>query len=295
MGVTIAALGLWYAFARGKRREGLAIAVLAVAWSIVAVYVVVPAFSDGPSVFYGYYGSVGGSPQGVIRTAVSDPGAIAAALFSSRDVLYLVWLAAPLAGLFVLDLPLAAVAAPQLVANLLSDNLATTHPRHHYISAVIPFLIAGTVVGLRRLSTGRQLSAATLVLSLSAAFSLLVGVWPGVPVKVQPWDTVAVPAGHDDALRAAVSLVPTDAPVSATNKAGSHLSERRRLYTISFVRDAEWIVLDQRDPFVANPGFPVPEKNPHELQRFRTRIERSSRWRKVFERDGVLVFRKDER
>jgi hypothetical protein len=70
------------------------------------------------------------------------------------------------------------------------------------------------------------------------------------------------------------------------------MSDRRYVYSVSVVGSAEWIVLDMWDPFVADPGFPVLEKNPEALGEFRLRIERSPSWRKVFDRDGVLVFRK---
>ena len=113
MGLTLAALGLWYAIARGRRRAGLVIAIVASAWSVFSVYIVVPAFSGGASAYYGYFVAVGRSPQGVIRTLFTDPGAIAAALLTSRDLLYIVALALPLAGLFVLAPGLALVALPQ--------------------------------------------------------------------------------------------------------------------------------------------------------------------------------------
>ena len=67
MGICIAGLGLWYAFAKGRRRSGLAIASLGVAWTCVALLVVVPAFSGGESVFYGAYDSVGSSPTGIVE------------------------------------------------------------------------------------------------------------------------------------------------------------------------------------------------------------------------------------
>ena len=61
--------------------------------------------------------AVGGSPQGVIHTLFTDPGAIAAALVTSRDLVYVVALALPLAGLFVLAPGLALAALPQLAEN----------------------------------------------------------------------------------------------------------------------------------------------------------------------------------
>ena len=152
VGVWIAALGLWYAFARGHRKAGLTIGIVGLAWTVVAVRVVVPAFSGGSSNYYSVYDAVGGSPGGVVRTAFTDPLAILSAATHGGDVFYVTMLALPLAGVFVLAPALAAVALPQLAATLLAGFPATTDPRAHYIAGIIPFLLAATVLGLGRLS-----------------------------------------------------------------------------------------------------------------------------------------------
>ena len=85
---------------------------------------------DG-SVYYGFYDQIGGSPQGVVRTLFSDPGAVLGALFEGHDIVYLVLLGFPLLFLFLLSPALAAVALPQLLANALSDFRSMTDPRYH--------------------------------------------------------------------------------------------------------------------------------------------------------------------
>jgi uncharacterized membrane protein len=292
MGLTIAALGIWYALVLGRQWAGAAIAMCGTAWTAVSIYLVVPASSDGPSVFYGYYGSIGGSPEGVVKTALSHPWVIASTLFTSRDLLYLLWLALPLAFLFVLAGKLAAVAVPQLLASGLSDTAAMTDPRHHYAAAVIPFLIAGTVLGVARLSRSRQVFGGTIVLTLCVGLSVLLGPWPGAPGNTPAWDSIVVPDNHADVVRDAISFVPDHAPVSATNRAGSHLSARRYFYSPLVLGNAEWVVLDMLDPFIANPGFPVLERDSLALEAFRRRLDRSTDWTKVFDRGGVLVYRK---
>jgi uncharacterized membrane protein len=292
MGLTLATLGLWYAIARGRRRAGFSIATAAFAWSVIAVYVVIPAFAGAPSTYYGYFVSVGGSPQGVIRTLFTDPGAIAAALLTSRDVLYVLALALPVAGLFALAPGMALAALPQLVANGLAGPTAMTDPRQHYTAVVIPVLMASVVMGIGRLSDRAQVVAAKVTLALCLGVSIVVGAWPGVPGKTPEWDAVKFSPAHVDALRAAVALVPADAPVSSTNKAGSHLSARRYYYSVPVLGRARWIVLDTQDPFVATPVFPVLAESQRTLDAFTRRIERDGHWKKVFAREGVLVFRK---
>jgi uncharacterized membrane protein len=291
MGVTLAALGVWYALTRKRYRTGFVIAAVGLLWSAFAVYAVVPAFSEGPSVYFGYYASVGGSPGGVVRTAFTDPTVIAHTLVRSRNLLYVVWLAAPLAGMFLLAPALAAVALPQLLASTLSDNHGMTQPQYHYIAAIVPFLIAATVFGLRRIAPARRVLVASLVLGFSIFWSLLVGPWPGAPGRVSAWDAVSFSPQHVAALRTAVRIIPDDAAVTTTNKAGSHLSARRYMYSATVVKPrTEWILLDTRDPFVSSAAFPVLRKSAQTLAAFRKRVEGDPGWKRVFSSDGVLVF-----
>jgi uncharacterized membrane protein len=292
MGFFVAVLGVWYALAHRRRVAGLALVSLGVGWSILAIYVVVPMFADGSSPYFGYYASVGGSPVGVLKTAVTDPGAIASALFTGDLLRYVFGLGVPLVGLFVLAPGLAAVALPQILASGLSDSEVMTEPRHHYTAAVIPFLVAATVIGIARLPVPRRAFAAALVLAASATLSLTIGAWSFALRDNHFWYGAQVPAARRDALRAAVALVPGDAAVSSTNKAGSHLSARRYVYSAPVLGGADWIVLDMADPFVPAQGSPVLERRPDVLRAFRRRIERSPSWERVFESSGVLVFRR---
>jgi uncharacterized membrane protein len=293
MGLPIALLGLWYWLARGHRRAGLVIGAVGFGWTLLAVKVIVPAFHGDDSPFYGYYATVGGSPEGVLRMLFTDPGTIASALFGGADLAYLILLGVPLAGLFLLAPGLSAVALPQLLANGLSDSPATSGPQHQYVAAVIPFLIGATVLGISRLPPTRRLLGAMTVLMGSVALTLYAGPLPGTPANVDLWYQDHVPPQHVSALRAAVALVPDDAPLSTTNKAGSHLSARRYVYSVPLVQKATWIVLDTHDPWVvADAKNLTLGRHPELLGAFRRRIERSHAWDKVFDRDGVLVFRR---
>jgi hypothetical protein len=158
---------------------------------------------------------------------------------------------------------------------------------------VIPFLIAATVLGISRLRRERQVLATMIVLVGSGVLTLYAGPLPGTPANVDLWYQDHVPSKHVTALDAAIALVPDGAPVSATNKAGSHLTARRYFYSVPFVDRAEWIVLDTKDPWVASQrGSLTLGEYPQLLVAFRGRIERSPAWTKVFERDGVFVFRR---
>jgi uncharacterized membrane protein len=202
-------------------------------------------------------------------------------------------LAAPLAGLFLLAPGLAAVALPQLLANGLSDSPAMSGPQHQYVAAVIPFLIAATVLGIARLPRRRRVFAATVVLLLSIMLTGYAGPWPVAPAAVDLWYQDPVPPGHVDALREAVALVPDEVSVSATHKAGSHLSARQYIYSVPILERAEWILLDTHDEWVVEQAANLtPSERPELLRAFARRIGQDPDWVEVFDRDGVTVFRR---
>jgi uncharacterized membrane protein len=292
MGLPIAALGVWYALAHGKRRDGAAIALLGAAWTFVAIYFVVPRYAGADSAYFGFYDHVGGSPGGVARTLFTDPGVVLGALVEGHDIAYLIWLGLPLLFLFVLSPGLAAVALPQLLANGLSDFRSMTDPRYHSVAAVIPFLIAATVFGVARIGAQRRGLAAAAVLVCCSTLALFVGPWAravgSVPLGGSPYASRV----HIAALRDAVAVVPPGAPVMASNDVGGHLSARKYVYSVPVLGRAEWAVVDRTEPWVVRLDSPILTKHPEVVRALVRRLEGDASWTKVFERDGVVVFRK---
>jgi uncharacterized membrane protein len=292
MGLPIAALGVWYALSRGRRRAGWLIAIAGFAWSFVAVYFVVRHFAGDSSMYYGFYDHVGGSPQGVVRMLLTDPVTVLRALVEGHDVVYLVWLALPLLFLFLLSPGLALVGLPQLLANTLSDFRSMSDPRYHSVAAVVPFLLAATVFGIARLRPARQVPAAAAVLVVSAVLTLVVGPWARAVGGVPLGGREGVPAARASALAEAIALVPGGAPASVSNSVGAHLSARRYVYSVTMLGRAEWVVLDLDDPWVVRPDSPILTHHPEEVAALARRLEADPAWRAVFERDRVVVFRK---
>lgn len=92
------------------------------------------------------------------------------------------------------------------------------------------------------------------------------------------------------ALRDAIALVPDNVPVTASNPAGAHLSARRYVYSVPLLLGAEWVVLDLDDPWIVRPGSPILTNHPEVVHGLARKLAREPAWRKVFERDRVLVF-----
>jgi uncharacterized membrane protein len=278
--LVIGALGVWYALAKGRRAAGATIAVVGTAATAFSLGVVMPHFREGAEpAFYGRYDAVGGSPGGLVKTVFTDPLAIVEATTERRDLLYLLELGLPLAGLFLLA-PLVLIAAlPELAANLLSSVATQTSIRFHYTAPIAPFLIAAAILGAAEFRQARR--AAVVLLAACAAGAVVIG-----PLRAGE----LVPerrSAHDAVAERALALVPPAAPVSSTNGLGAHLSERRRIHSFPVVRDSEWVVVDlKRASYLDRRSDPSTTAVPL------ARLLESGSWRKVFDEDGIIVLRR---
>ena len=154
-----------------------------------------------------------------------------------------------------------------------------------------PFVIAAMVLGLQRigrwLARGssksrragphrlhRLLAAIVVAIALLATFTVgpLSGARPG-------WGKALAPE-HRAVIAEALATVPDGASVSADQALGAHLSERERITTFPLIGGADYVVLDSQGrygPWRARALEKLRENADYEL---------------VFEREGVLVFKK---
>jgi uncharacterized membrane protein len=275
--LVVAGMGIWYALARGRRREGAAIAIAGVALSAFYLLAVVPHYRGGASpAFYDRYDAVGGSPVGLVKTMLTDPGAVIGAVTEGRDLAYLFQLGVPLAFAF-LAAPLVLIPAlPELAANLLSETATQTSIEFHYTAPIVPFLVGGAIF-----AAARHRLLAPLILVASVVGAVVLGpLWAGElnPKRV---------SDHDRVAQRAVSLIPSGAPVSSTNGLGSHLSARRRSFSFPVVEDADWVAVDlKRASYLDRRSSPSTTAVPL------ARLLRSGGWSTVLDEDGIVVLRR---
>ena len=293
VGLAVAGLGVWYALSRRRPLAGAAIGALGAAWTLFALLVVVPHFSEGaPSAFYARYSEVGGSPEGILETARDDPGRLLATIFGERSWAFAARLLLPLV-LLPLAAPLLLVAAlPELGIDVLSATPTQTSIHFHYAATAIPMLMAAAVFGARRLSRHRPrraeaLAAVAVVAAVISNYALgAIPIWREVPGGERLGARTMDVAEHDRIAAKALRLVPRDAVVSTTNSLGAHLSARRRVLSFPFVQDAEWIAVDETQPGYADRVAPFPTA----MQTAWLREDPG--WRVVFDEDGVVVLRR---
>ena len=289
IGFAVAAMGLWYAVTR-RRRVGLLVAVAGIAVSLVAIAVVVPHYAPGGgSPFQSRYDAVGGSPAGIVKTALTDPATTLAAVTETRDLGYLFHLLLPLAFLSLLAPAVALTAAPEIVLNVLSDVRTQTSVHFHYTAAAVPGLVVAAIFGTARLRR-RERQVVPLLRGLVAAGLIAtiaygpVPLWKHVPFGQSVGSSQYRVTARNHAADAAVALVPGGAAVSATNTMGAHLSARRHVYSFPRLNGARWIVVDTLRMSYADDNL-ARTRGLHALRTLR----RDPVWRVVFARKGIIV------
>lgn len=310
----VAMMGLYALFVERRPRWGIPIFVAGAAYFLLIMQVVIPAFNVGDTsqLVEGRYEAFGGSMGGVARTALTDPLFTLSFLLSGDKPLYLASLLG-LTGFLALFAPFVlAIPLPEIAINLLSDRPQMANIRYHYSAPILPFVYVAAAAGIRNLSVllGRTADlrrrpfawfgclfrneTARNKLPLFLALGILLfGAQTDydsgpLPLFSSPSNTSTVihppPEEHLDALDEAVSLVPDDAKVSATNQIGPHLAHRRYLYLFPTIQDADYVVVDETTPaydIYINPVLNLQTTN---------ELRRSPEYRKVYERNGVLVF-----
>jgi uncharacterized membrane protein len=286
--LVVGGYGVWYAVARGRRLAGAAIAATGLLCSALAIAVVIPHFNGGQSAFEGRYSEVGGSPGGILHTALHDPGLLLRVAFDHAGFHYLVDLVLPLAGLCLLS-PVALVALPELAINLLSSAPTQSSIHFHYTAAEIPPLIIAAVFGAARIAPRWRVPVAIVVVLATLAGNYRLGaipIWRELPGGQTLQAHAATVTEHDRIAARALELIPDDAVVSATNSFGAHLSARKRVLSFPLVQDATWIAADETQPGYADRIAPLPTAAQLVW------LRRNPAWRLAFEQDGVLVFRR---
>lgn len=300
--LSLVILGIWMAVSLGRRWAGAILSVASLAWTAIAVWVVIPHYNGGnDSAFVSdRYGDLGSDTGDVLRTVVTRPWEAIQQGATADGGRYLLALLLPLLALSLFAPLLAAGALPDLILNLLSSRPEQHHIEYHYSAVIAPFLIAAAIRGLATLRARRQprwlvrlvspagAVAAALVMAGIVAGYLLgpLPFWQHVPggsqVRAEQYQVPARTA----LLREAVAVVPDDAVVSAGNRIAGHLSDRRRIMAFPTIADAEYVVIDLRQPDVDDGVAPVA----HAAAVARLRINPD--FRLISDRDGVIVFRR---
>lgn len=317
VGLVVAALGVWLWFRhRERRRAAAALVVGGVAWVAVAVLVIMPAFAlQDQNAHIQRYSQLGDGPKEILLTFLTHPWDAVAVVATTGRAVYLGALLVPLLLLPLAAPGLALVALPQLLVNLFAASGPAQTVDYHYAVLLVPVLVASAILGLQRLRArgpedalgrlaarpGRVAAALVGAVILAGVFQgplplwgWVPGGWAGSPRNAFTMDPQAIAMEH------AIALIPPDAPVAATNNAGSHLSARRRILLLPRLGDADWALFADgprlRAMALDRPTLRLQPK-PGDVYtiglRARYRLIRfSKKWTLVYDESGVFLYRR---
>lgn len=152
IGLTVAALGLTAAVYHRLWRFGSLWIFVGLAYSLTALFVVIPAFRGAPSDTLVRYQWLGDTPLDMLWTIVSDPVLVLKKLLVAQHFLTLLQLLAPLAFLPLLSPSLLVPVLPALFYNFMSQWPSQTTIYLHYMGPVIPFMGVAAALGLHTLT-----------------------------------------------------------------------------------------------------------------------------------------------
>ncbi|HKC19089.1 MAG TPA: DUF2079 domain-containing protein [Candidatus Dormibacteraeota bacterium] len=240
-----AGFGLYALLGKRDWKLGIPLFVASLATFVAIVQLVIPYFNNGIS--YSYialrYGAVGGSPIGIIRTAVTDPLRIARAVAQAKKLYFVVAIFGPVLGLSALAGWAAILVLPTLSYTLLSGYDPQYSFTSQYSAPIIPLVIGTSIIALARLPQRAHAYLAAGVVVSTLMFSWAYGDMPYS--RKFNWSLFQAEPRYAAFLPSLDQISP-DARVSAENGLPSHLSERRYIYDYTFegVQDADWVVLD---------------------------------------------------
>jgi uncharacterized membrane protein len=268
----VGGLGIWYAVRRGRKRTGLLIFAAGYGISLANILFVIPHFApNGQLSFTGRYADVGGTPGGMLSTAVHDPVAFVHQVTTLHKLAFLLLLFAPFIGLWLFEPIMLIGALPDLAVNLLSAKPAQTTVFYQYTAGIIPFVVAASVLGAARLRRGRR--APTLLLVAASCFAL----WS--PLDYSFVSLHGRSSGETAAARAALRLIPPNVPVSASQTLGAYVSTRRSVALFPYVGKASWVIVGKKV-----------KEDPPTFRRKVRQLRTSTAWQTVFDSAGVTVF-----
>lgn len=219
-------LGVYVAL-RHNRWVGILTAAISLAYFVLAVWVILPAFNnigtlDAWRIPFGGF-------EGLVETTFTHPWEVLKLAAGPGRQLYLAQLLFPLA-LLPLASPLALTAAAPLLSNLLSTFPYQHEIQYHYSTLIVPVLVASVAYSIRR--TPRGWLRATPAVALVA-----VSLWGAYYWGPSPWSRRPALLGHQpyppaDEFLAATALIPPDAHLAAFYRFVPHLAHRTQIYEL---------------------------------------------------------------
>jgi len=243
-------------------RFGLLLIAMGVAWSAIALGVIIPAFQPlGSSYYLNRYGRLGSTFVEVLLSPITKPDVFWSVISGPKRVSYYGDLLLPLGFLPILGIEMLLPALPDIALNTLSAFAPSRTLDYHYAIIAVPFLVLATAWGIDRLARwlGRKAPQAQRAVLIAASACALIAMgayqidrYHGfVPLSDRYAGTYTI-APRDSIGWQLAAQIPRDVIVSAQFNLLPHVSQRQRAHIFPRIEDAAYVWLDTQgviEPF----------------------------------------------
>jgi uncharacterized membrane protein len=217
-----------------KRRAfvpGVATILAGGGWYLLCTRIILPHYNNGRPPYYlkSFFGSLGGSVGGIIKTFFTDPSKIIG-LATKQDRLDYYWaLGRPVGFVFLLSPVHLLMVVPSMLSNVLTDSQYPRQIEYQYAAVLAGPLWIATVYSLAKLRRHLRVLGALLVVVLGCTYYAEQDFSPA-PMSKRGEIYWATPDARSQSLAAALRLIPPNAGVAASDFVLPHLDRRKHAY-----------------------------------------------------------------
>ncbi len=256
VGIAIAAIGLYWVWRRSHRWVAIGSIVIGLAWTALMLGWAIPS-ARGSSEHFAleYYQAYGNSYEEVIKTVITHPWRVISDLFSEQRHWAFKFLLIPVGGIAVFGLPILILALPELLINLLSNNVNQYAIFFQYYSVITPFVLLATIDGWRRARIWIRRYRPTWPHERLERYAIG-GVIAAVLISLYAWSPIPGSRFHGDAIRPFITspyradvaktkpLLKVSDRIVATNNVVPQFSQREYIWGFpNAVNDADVAII----------------------------------------------------
>jgi uncharacterized membrane protein len=216
---------------RNNYLPGLITSFIGGGWYLLCTRFILPRYNNGRPPYYlkSFFGSLGGSVGGIIKTFFTDPSKIIN-LATKQDRLDYYWaLGRPVGFLFLLSPAHLLMVVPSMLSNVLTDSQYPRQIEYQYAAVLVGPLWIATIYALAKFRKRLPLMGVAVLAVMGLTYYAAQDFSPA-PMSKRGEIYWAKPDARSAALTEAVGMIPANAGVAASDFVLPHLDRRRHAY-----------------------------------------------------------------
>lgn len=298
-------MGLYAFFVQKRRRFGLAVSAISLAYFFLIIGFVMPHLShtgrpallENNAQYENRYAWLGTSMPEIIKNIISHPLTILFFILSGEKLKYLFVLGLPVFSLCFYSWPIVII-FPILLINLLSLNSMTYNVFFYHSVVAIPFIYFSAIFTFKRWFLKELFLRRIFLFFILASSVGSMFLYSLAPIFSKQAIESHQPAMHAKKIAEVKKIIPKEASLSVQHNLGPHFAEREKIYRFPLKKDeAEYILLDKTNPYAEDKnyfsqfGYAL-QMDFSDWQKKIEELMNSSNYELLYAEDGYLIFRK---